>query len=120
MAILARMIKVSVFYPNNTDARFDMAYYRDRHMPMVQERLGAACKGIAVEHGLTGATPGSRPQFIAMGHIYFDSVEEFESSFAKHGREFVSDVPNYTNVEPVIQISGVVVALEPVVAQQHV
>ena len=113
------MIKVSVFYPNNDGARFDMDYYRDRHMPMVQARLGAACKGIAVEHGLAGATRGSRPQFIAMGHVYFESLEEFEASFGKHAGEFVADIPNYTDVQPVIQISGVVLALEPVGARQH-
>ena len=93
--------------------------YRDRHMPMVQERLGAACKGIAVEHGLAGAAPNSRPQFIAMGHVYFESLEEFQSSFGQHGKEFVADVPNYTNVQPVVQISAVVVALEPVAAKEH-
>jgi uncharacterized protein (TIGR02118 family) len=113
------MIKVSVFYPNNDGARFDMDYYRDRHMRMVQERLGAACRGIAVEHGVAGATPGSRPQFLAMGHIYFDSLEEFQSSFGQHAKEFVADVPNYTNLQPVIQISEVVVALEPVAAREH-
>ena len=96
-----------------------MNYYRDRHMPMVQERLGAVCKGIAVEHGLAGATPGSRPQFIAMGHIYFESLEAFEASFGQHAKEFVADVPNYTNVQPVIQVSGVVVALEPVATREH-
>jgi uncharacterized protein (TIGR02118 family) len=113
------MIKVSVFYPNNDGARFDMDYYRDRHMRMVQERLGTACKGIAVEHGVAGGTPGSRPQFIAMGHIYFDSLEAFQASFSKHVSEFVADVPNYTNLQPVIQISEVVVALEPVAAREH-
>jgi len=113
------MIKVSVFYPNNDGARFDVDYYRDRHMRMVQERLGLACKGIAVEHGLAGATPGSQPQFIAMGHVYFDSLEEFQSSFSQHVKEFVADIPNYTNVQPVIQISEVVVALEPVSARKH-
>jgi uncharacterized protein (TIGR02118 family) len=113
------MIKVSVFYPDSHGARFDMDYYRDRHMTMVQDRLGAACKGIAVEHGLAGATPGSRPQFIAMGHVYFESMEEFDASFGQHVNEFVADIPNYTNVQPVIQISEVVVALEPVAAREH-
>jgi len=27
------MIKVSVMYPNTPGARFDHAYYRDKHMP---------------------------------------------------------------------------------------
>jgi uncharacterized protein (TIGR02118 family) len=113
------MIKVSVFYPSNDGARFDMDYYRDHHMPMVQARLGAACKGIAVEHGIAGATPGSQPQFIAMGHVYFDSLGEFQSGFGQHAKEFMADVPNYTNLQPVIQISEVVLALKPAVAREH-
>jgi uncharacterized protein (TIGR02118 family) len=54
-----------------------------------------------------------------MGHVYFDSLEEFQSSFGQHVKEFVADVPNYTTVQPVIQISEVVVALEPVAAREH-
>ena len=110
------MIKVSVFYPNNEGARFDMEYYRDRHMPMVQARLGPACKGIAVEHGLAGATPGSQPAFVAMGHIYFDSLTAFQEGFARHSAEFIQDVPNYTNIQPNIQISEVVISGESAAA----
>ena len=106
------MIKVSVFYPNSEGARFDMDYYRDRHMPLVQNRIGAACKGIAVEQGIAGPTPGSKPAYIAMGHIYFDSVEAFQAAFAAHAAEFMADVPNYTNIQPSIQISEVVIAGE--------
>src|ERR1044072_1245577 len=38
------MIKVSVMYPNTPGARFDHDYYRDKHMPLVKARMGAACK----------------------------------------------------------------------------
>ena len=30
------MIKVSVMYPNKPGARFDHAYYRDKHMPLLK------------------------------------------------------------------------------------
>ena len=78
------MIKVSVLYPNNEGSKFDMSYYCNTHIPMVQEKLGRACKGVAVEQGVSGATPGSRPAFVAMGHLYFDSVAEFQSAFGPH------------------------------------
>ena len=61
------MIKVTVFYPNSDGARFDMDYYRDRHMSMVRERLGAACKGIAVEQGLAGPTVDLRKAMFGPG-----------------------------------------------------
>lgn len=101
------MIKVSVFYPNNEGSKFDMNYYCNSHIPMVRQKLGAACKGAAVEQGITGATPGSRPGFIAMGHIYFDSVEAFQTAFGPHTEAIMADIPNYTDIQPTLQISEV-------------
>ena len=101
------MIKVSVFYANGDGKHFDIGYYCEKHMAMVQRLCGSAIKGIAVEHGISGGTAGSAPTFLAMGHLYFDSVEAFQSSFGPHTNEIVSDVPNYTNIQPTIQISEV-------------
>ena len=53
------MIKVTVMYPYTEGARFDHAYYRDRHMPMVKARLGSACAYYTVEKGLAGRAPGA-------------------------------------------------------------
>ena len=101
------MIKVSVLYPYGDGARFDMNYDLSRHIPMVCEKLGPACKGAAVEQGLGGATPGSHPTYVAMGHLLFDSVEAFQTAFAPHAAEIMGDIPNYTAIQPVIQISDV-------------
>jgi uncharacterized protein (TIGR02118 family) len=101
------MIKVSVFYPNNEGSKFDMNYYCNSHIPMVRQKLGAACKGAAVEQGITGATPGSRPGFIAMGHIYFESVEAFQIAFGPHAEAIMADISNYTDIQPTLQISEV-------------
>ena len=100
------MIKVSVFYPNSAGAKFDMAYYTTRHMPMVK-RLVSSCKSIAAEQGLAGGAPGAPATYIAIGHLTFDSVEAFQSGFAPHATEILGDIPNYTNVEPVLQISQI-------------
>jgi len=76
-----RMIKVSILYPGGAVSTFNMDYYLNRHIPMVRAKLGTACKNAAVEQGLGGATPGSPPAFSAMGHLYFDSVEAFQTAF---------------------------------------
>jgi len=101
------MIKVSAFYPNNEGSKFDIDYYCNRHMPMVREKLGAACKSATVEQGIAGPTPGSRPAFIAMGHIYFDSLEAFQTAFGPHAETIMADIPNYTDIQPTLQISEV-------------
>ncbi len=101
------MIRVSVLYPNDPGARFDMGYYTSKHMPMVKARCGAACRSIAAEKGVGGAEPGSKPTYIAIGHLTFDSVEAFGKAFGPHAQEILADIPNYTNVKPVVQISEV-------------
>ncbi len=101
------MIKVSVFYPNEEGKKFDMDYYLNSHIPMVQEKLGAALKGGTVDQGLGGAEPGSPATYIAMGHLLFDSVEEFQSAFGPHAEAIMADIPNYTDIQPTIQVSEV-------------
>lgn len=101
------MIKVSVLYPKAAGSTFDMNYYLSRHIPMVQAKLGPACKGVAVEEGLAGGAPDSPAAYSAMGHLYFDSVELFQGSFGPHAEAILADIPNYTNTQPTIQISAV-------------
>ena len=101
------MIKVSILYPNGPGATFDMKYYLSSHMPMVKQRIGAAMKGISVDEGLGGGEPGSPPRYLAIGHLFFESIDAFHLAFATHGGPIVADVANYTNTQPVIQVNGV-------------
>jgi uncharacterized protein (TIGR02118 family) len=101
------MIKVSVFYPQNPGATFDMGYYLGKHIPMVREKLGAACKGVSVEQGLAGGAPGAPPTYHAIAHLTFDSVEAFQAAFAPHADGIMGDIPNYTRIQPIIQVSEV-------------
>ena len=99
------MIKVSIFYPNEEGKKFDMDYYLNSHIPMVQEKVGAALKGGAVEQGLSGIEPGSPATYVAMGYLLFDSVEAFQSAFGPHSEAIMADIPNYTDIQPTFQIS---------------
>ena len=101
------MIIVSVLYPSGAGSKFDMDYYLQHHIPMVQRRLGAPLKRVAVERGLAGGAPGAPPPYLAACHLYFESVEAFQGAFAPHAGPIMSDVPNYTNTTPLIQISEV-------------
>jgi uncharacterized protein (TIGR02118 family) len=101
------MITVSVLYPNESGKKFDMDYYCNEHIPLVQQKLGSACKRVAVEHGVAGAAPGATAAFIAIGRLYFDSAEAFQTAFSPHAEEIMSDIPNYTDIQPIIQISEV-------------
>ncbi len=103
------MIKVSVMYPNTPGAKFNHDYYRDQHMPMVKAKLGAALKSYTVDKGLAGGAPGAPATYVAMCHLFCDSVEAFQAGFGPHAKDIMADVPNYTDIAPVMQISEVVV-----------
>jgi uncharacterized protein (TIGR02118 family) len=104
------MIKVSILYPNNEGSTFDMDYYCNTHIPMTEEKLGAAVKGVMIEQGLSGGAPNSQPTYIAAGHLFCDSLEAFQEAFAPHAETLMADIPNYTNVRPIVQISEVKVS----------
>jgi uncharacterized protein (TIGR02118 family) len=101
------MVKVSVFYPNQKGTKFDMTYYLDQHVPMVQRLLGSALKGVSVEQGISGEGPGSPAPYVTTCHLLFDSVQSFQASFAPHAQGIMEDIPKYTNSEPIIQIGEV-------------
>jgi uncharacterized protein (TIGR02118 family) len=103
------MIKVSVMYPHSPGARFDHAYYRDKHMPLLASRLGEACKSYTIDKGLAGGAPGDPPTYVGMCHVLADSVESFQAAFGPHAKEILADIANYTDIQPVMQISEVVV-----------
>ena len=100
------MIKVSVFYENTEGKKFDMVYYTNNHIPMIKEKLGIACKRVEVDEGLGGAQPGTKPAFVAMAHLIFDSVDAFQKAFGPHAATIMGDVPNYTDIQPIVQISN--------------
>ena len=103
------MIKISVMYPYAPAARFDHAYYRDTHMPLVKRRMGESCRYYSIDQGLAGGAPATAPTYVGMSHIFCDSVEAFQKGFGPHTAELMTDLPNFTDITPVIQISEVLV-----------
>ena len=102
------MIKVTVLYPNEDGKKFDMDYYADKHMPMVASLLGESLKGYEIDKGLSGRTPDDPIPYLAIGYLYFESVSAFQNSFGPHAEKIRGDVPNYTNIQPILQISEVI------------
>jgi uncharacterized protein (TIGR02118 family) len=103
------MVRVSVFYPYKPGARFDVDYYLRRHMTRSVELLGPHMKEISTEIGVAGGIPGQPAPFAAISSFTCNSVEEFTSIFLQHADELQGDIPNYTDIAPVIQVSEVVV-----------
>lgn len=103
------MIKVSVLYPNEPGKKFDLDYYINKHIPMVHRLLDPL--GLVrseVEKGIGSAAPGAPPPFIATGHLIFNSIEAFQQAFGPHAAEIMGDIPNYTEIQPQVQIGEIV------------
>lgn len=103
------MVNICIMYPNRPGARFDLGYYLDRHMPLSIQLLSAhpGFRGVSVEQGLGGALPGTDAAHVAMCQYLFDSPEDFMAAFTPHAARLQGDMPNYTDIEPVIQINQV-------------
>ncbi len=89
-----------------------MGYYLERHMPDSIARLSAAkgFQSVSVERGLLGEAPGSEPPYVAICHYVFDSIDDFMAAFSPHAEVLQGDIPNYTDIKPVIQFSEVALA----------
>lgn len=101
------MIKVTILYPNGDGKKFDMDYYSNKHMPMIASLLGDSLKLFAIDKGLAGRTPADPVPYLAIGYLYFDNLSAYQNSFRPNAEKIRNDVPNYTNIQPVIQISEV-------------
>jgi uncharacterized protein (TIGR02118 family) len=102
------MIKVTILYPNGDGKKFDMDYYSTKHMPMIASLLGDSLKLYTIDKGIAGRTPADPIPYLAIGYLYFDNLSAFQNSFRPHAEKIRNDVPNYTNIQPVLQISEVV------------
>jgi uncharacterized protein (TIGR02118 family) len=105
-SILPHMAILSVLYPKSEQSTFDHSYYVEKHIPFV--------KSLLTEHGLqridllrgVAATDGGAPAFELIGNIYFATKEQIGPALQAHGAEIIADIPNFTNIVAVVQISS--------------
>ena len=94
------MIKMSVMYPSGDDVTFDVEYYRTKHAEIVNRVLKPT--RFDIDKGIEGQP------FVAIGHLLFDSTEAMQAATGSpDARETMTDIPNFTNARPQIQISEV-------------
>lgn len=106
------MFNISSIYPRTEGCEFDFDYYLDKHMPRSVALLSVAkgFRGVSVERGIDIDVPNLKSSYVAMCHYYFDSLEDFMAAFGPHAEELQGDIPNYTNIEPIIQVNEVQVS----------
>jgi uncharacterized protein (TIGR02118 family) len=94
-------------YPNEEGARFDFNYYRSPHMKLVEEHLkpfGLVKTG--VDKGISGGGDQPAP-YICIGYLYFETREGYDKGIAEAGTRLRADIPNFTNMTPIRQLSEI-------------
>jgi uncharacterized protein (TIGR02118 family) len=108
----ALVIKINVLYPNRKNAKFDIGYYLEKHMPLSIQLLSPhpGYRGYSVERGINGLAPGVDAAYTIICYFMFDSIESFNAALAPHAATLQGDVPNYTDVQPIFQVSEVLIS----------
>jgi uncharacterized protein (TIGR02118 family) len=101
------MVTITILYPNKPGGRFDVDYYINKHMPMSIARFGDELKGVNISIGQNAGMPGSQPPFVAICQLLFESQQAFEKRFAEISPELIADMPAYTDIDIIFQVSEV-------------
>jgi uncharacterized protein (TIGR02118 family) len=107
-AIKKGMTKVTILYPAGEGKKFDMDYYLNKHIPMVKGLFASALKATEIDKGMAGGAAGAPAPFVVICCFYFDNVVDFQNVMKVNGGKIRPDIPNYTDITPLIQISEVV------------
>lgn len=102
------IIKLTLLYPNGEGKTFDWDYYTNKHYPLLKKYFGESLKAFALDKGESSGIPNTAVPYVAIAYLYFENVEAFQNVMKKNGAEIMTDIPKYTNISPVVQISKVV------------
>jgi uncharacterized protein (TIGR02118 family) len=103
------MVRLSVLYPVSDGSTFDWKYYLGPHLVLARQLLGQrGLVRIEVDRGIGAFPPGTPSHYHAVGHLYFESMQELDNALAATAGELVADQGKYFSGESVVQVSEVV------------
>lgn len=92
---------ITVLFPNEADAKYDINYYKTHHMPLIEKLWGHF--GVT-SWSVTTFTPGpdgSDPTFVFGSVVNWASAEAIKTAFADESvQQIMQDVPNFSNKQP--------------------
>jgi uncharacterized protein (TIGR02118 family) len=101
------MIRLTVLYPAKDGETFNYDYYfNDHHKLLVSRWKPEGMVSCEFDKGVSDPAGGKAP-YLAIAYLKFNSVEDLQKALAKHGAEVMGDVPNYTKIEPIMQVNEV-------------
>jgi uncharacterized protein (TIGR02118 family) len=104
--ILDAMISVSIYYPNVSGSRFDLEYYKAKHLPMIDHLLKPmGLQQVVVEQGIGTPMPSEPAPYTVITRLLFNNIEEMEMGMGHCGTTLMDDVTNFFTHRPLVQIS---------------
>lgn len=96
---------ITVMYPSQGGSRFDENYYMQSHIPLVRQRWQSlGLNDVKILRGVPGPD-GAAPTYTLLALLTFGSMDQFKDAAARHGEEIFADIPNFTDVKPVLQFN---------------
>ncbi|NQE65268.1 EthD family reductase [Caulobacter sp. RHG1] len=101
------MAVFTVLYPAADGAKFDEAYYTGTHIPLVKEAFApTGLLNVQVLKGLAGGGGAPAP-YVMMVNLTFRDAAALQASLGgPRAAEVMGDVANFTDIQPVAQISA--------------
>ena len=98
------MIEVLVMYANRDGMRFDDDYFLKKHVELAKRLLRPyGLNYMRVARGSDAMSP-----YHVVTYLGLDSLESFKAAIDAIGSTLFEDIPRFTDVEPLIQVSQVV------------
>jgi uncharacterized protein (TIGR02118 family) len=101
------MHRLTVLFPAKDGETFNYDYYFNDHHKLVVSRLKpeglVSCE---FDKGVSDPA-GDKAPYLAIAHLKFNSADELQKALVKHGAEILGDIPNYTKIEPIMQVNEV-------------
>ncbi|KAH6892892.1 ethyl tert-butyl ether degradation EthD [Thelonectria olida] len=99
---------ITVLFPNEPDAKYDIDYYTTKHMPLIQTLWGKyGVKSWSATKFANGIN-GSAPVYTFGSIVVWDNQEQVKTAFSgPEADEIMGDVPNFSNKQPVFLFGDV-------------
>jgi uncharacterized protein (TIGR02118 family) len=100
------MATLSVIFAAAEGAEIDFDYLQRVHRPLALELWGpSGLEEVTLLRGVSG-TDGREPPFLAIALLRFSSLDHLKAAMTgAHAGVLGSDIANFTNVEPVMQVN---------------